>query len=281
MTFSQLSLVRADGLVEEGTVFRALWQREALERLIFPTVDLKADKSHADGNTASISDRHDALSDYFDIGANSGLNQMAIAKKKRLLLGTPKFRFGTSIQLTSMRKNEWKEEMIFLGQTLAQLVVQTSNDHPSKYVKALRNTFYSAPKTILGTRYRVRVEAFVLSFENMPKLLVCNFELQRRAGEHDTKEMKDSKVRYSIYCLNRHLVADVDSNVLASVEREQRAFMPVSKCEMSEASEDKWLATEIGSEKSYTTNVVLTDGMVETPNIDVMVVMELFDLNLA
>lgn len=450
MTFSQLSLVRADGLVEEGTVFRALWQREALERLIFPTVDLKADKSHDNGSTELIPDRHDALSEYFDVGANSGLNQTSIAKKKRQLLGTPKFRFGTSIQLTSMRKSEWKEDMIFLGENddeeadaiermlsdpngdlascqgyssddendqenepllgehwqgrdpgsmvasklsskrvLAQLVAQTSSDYPSKYVKALRNTFYSAPKTILGTRYRVRVEAFVLSFENMVKKLVCNFELQRSkgkidfrryqirrtareslealaisqndsssivstvqrkstcttfssqplpkrqpsrqptpsripypqtsppkylqdqakqektkssrrrasstppkpsiallkelegAGEKDTKQMKDRKVTYSLYCLNRHMVCDAESNISASVEREHRAFMPVSKCEMSEESDDKWMATERVPGKSYTTNVVLTDGIVETSNIDVMVVMELFDLSLA
>ncbi|KAI9287428.1 hypothetical protein BC943DRAFT_319769 [Umbelopsis sp. AD052] len=450
MTFSQLSLVRADGLVEEGTVFRALWQREALERLIFPTVDLKADKSHDDGSTELIPDRHDALSEYFDVGTNSGLNQTSIAKKKRMLLGTPKFRFGTSIQLTSMRNSEWKEDMVFLGQNdeeeadaiermlsdpngdlascqgyssddendqenepllgehwqgrdpgsmaasklsskrvLAQLVSETSNDYPSKYVKALRNTFYSAPKTILGTRYRVRVEAFVLSFENLPKKLVCNFELQRSKGKIDfrryqirrtareslealaisqndssstlstvrsrssfatfspqpmskrqaarqptpsripypqssptkyhqdqakqekikssrrrasstppkpsiallkelegaggkcTSQMKDRKVTYSLYCLNRHMVAGAEGIVSAPVEREHRAFMPVSKCEMSEESDDQWMATERVPGKSYTTNVILTDGIVETSNIDVMVVMELFDLSLA
>ncbi|GAB5587800.1 hypothetical protein Unana1_02700 [Umbelopsis nana] len=445
MTFSQLSTVRADGLVEEGTVFRALWQREALERLIFPTVDLKADKSHDNSTSELSTDRHDALSEYFDVGMKTGVNQTTIAKRRRSLLGTPKFRFGTSIQLTSLRKDEWKEEMIFTGQSdddeadafermltdpngelasyggfssddetdqenapllgehwqgrghssliasklsskraLAQLATHNSKECTSKYVNVLRNTFYSTPRTILGTRYRVRVEAFILSFEASPKKLVCNFELQRSrgkidfrryqirrtareslealaisqkepdtpavrnkptfsnsslsrrlptrqptpsripylqtpppknfqdhikhekakpsrrrasstppkpsiallkelegAGDKNTTAIKEGKLRYSIYCLNRHNVVDMDSQVLPSVEREDRAFMPVSKCEeMVEESDEKWLTTEKIPGKSYTTNVVLTDGLVETTNVDVMVVMELFDLNM-
>jgi hypothetical protein len=448
MTFSQLSTVRADSLVEEGTVFRALWQREALERLVFPTVDLKADKSHDTSNNEVLTDRHDALSEYFDVSSTSGVNQTSIAKKRRSLLGTPKFRFGTSIQLTSMRKSEWKEEMIFTGHSdddeadafesmlsdpngelasygdfesedeidqenaallgehwqgrdhsslvasklsskraLAQLAMQNSKESTGRYINVLRNTFYSTPRTILGTRYRVRVEAFVLSFENSLKKLVCNFELQRSkgkidfrryqirrtareslealaisqhepnsnsavvrskttysshslskrlpnrqptpsripslqtpptkmsqdyvkhektksnrrrasstppkpsiallkelegAGEKNTKQVKEGKLRYSIYCLNRHCVADVDSHALPSVEMEDRAFMPVSRCEeMSEETDEKWLTTEKVPGNSYTTNVILTDGIVATTNIDVMVVMELFDLNLS
>jgi uracil phosphoribosyltransferase len=63
---------------------------------------------------------------------------------------------------------------------------------------------------------------------------------------------------------------------------EDRAFMPVSRCEeMSEETDEKWLTTEKVPGNSYTTNVILTDGIVATTNIDVMVVMELFDLNLS
>jgi hypothetical protein len=449
MTFSQLTTVRTDGLVEEGTVFRALWQREALERLMFPTVDLKADKSHETVSSEISADRHDALSEYFDVGVKSGLNQTTIAQRRRLLLGTPRFRFGASIQLDTKRKDEWKEEMIFTGQSdedeadafehmlanpngdlascegfssddeteqenailgehwqgrdhtslvagkisskkaLAQLASQKSKNSAGSYTSILRNTFYSTPKVILGTRYRVKVEAFVLSLADSSKKLVCNFELQRSKGKIDfrryqirrtareslealavsqneanaestvhsrpiyspspympparrlpprqatpsripssqplpgkhtvemiknekskssrrrasstppkpsiallkelegaggqkTKQMKQSKVRYSVYCLNRHCIVDPDSDVLSSVEREDRAFMPVSTCEeMSDETDEHWLASEKVLDKSYTSNVMLTDGITDTSKIDVMVTLELFDLKSA
>lgn len=448
MTFSQLTTVRTDGLVEEGTVFRALWQREALERLMFPTVDLKADKSHETMGSETPADQHDALSEYFDVGVKSGLNQTTIAQRRRLLLGTPRFRFGASIQLDTKRKDEWKEEMIFTGQddeeeadafehmlsnpneelascegfssedetdqenailgehwqgrnhtslvagkisskkALAQLASQKSKDSAGSYIRILRNTFYSTPKVILGTRYRVKVEAFVLSLADSSKKLVCNFELQRSKGKVDfrryqirrtareslealavsqnesnseatvrtkpmyspspympsarrlparqatpsripssqplpakhtveliknektksarrrasstppkpsiallkelegaggqkTKQMNQSKVRYSVYCLNRHCVVDADSESLSSsVEREDRAFTPVSTCEeMGDETDEQWsAATEQVLDNSYTSNVLLTDGVVDTSKIDVMVTLELFDL---
>ncbi|RCI02247.1 hypothetical protein CU098_001145, partial [Rhizopus stolonifer] len=89
MTFDQLTCVRQDGIVDEGIVFRALWQREALERVLFPLT------CHQQSQTIEEDDQDDparseALDEYFDVKGSES------EKRRILLLGTPKFRFRTS-----------------------------------------------------------------------------------------------------------------------------------------------------------------------------------------
>ncbi|ORX53244.1 hypothetical protein DM01DRAFT_1336423 [Hesseltinella vesiculosa] len=122
MTFDQLTIVRQDGIVDETIVFRALWQRESLDRLLYPTVHRPSQRpvmkpistSPASTSTLTIpttvgkrtssqlsedsddnndSERHAALSEYFDVDGAS-LDQ---ERRRRLLLGTPRFRFSASV----------------------------------------------------------------------------------------------------------------------------------------------------------------------------------------
>jgi hypothetical protein len=110
MTFDQLTRVRHDGIVDEGIVFRALWQREALERILYPTTliedqqytqtrHLVQDDQSKEPNDDEGQDRSAALDEYFDVD-----NSVQQERRRRLLLGTPKFRFCTSLFIT--RPNE-------------------------------------------------------------------------------------------------------------------------------------------------------------------------------
>ncbi|OAD69035.1 hypothetical protein PHYBLDRAFT_150035 [Phycomyces blakesleeanus NRRL 1555(-)] len=107
MTFDQLTTVRHDKIVNEEIVFRALWQREALERIIFPFHFQSSQPipSEEDYNGKDpTQDRSEALNEYFDV--DDTVDQ---ERRRRILLGTPKFRFRKSIHLTPATvANGWK-----------------------------------------------------------------------------------------------------------------------------------------------------------------------------
>lgn len=94
MTFDQLTSVRHDGIVDEGIVFRALWQRQALERVLFPLTYHQQSQEQIPIHRPvyNDSDRSAALDEYFDVDDSD-----AQEKRRRLLLGTPRFRFKTSL----------------------------------------------------------------------------------------------------------------------------------------------------------------------------------------
>ncbi|PHZ09101.1 uncharacterized protein RHIMIDRAFT_246398 [Rhizopus microsporus ATCC 52813] len=191
MTFEQLTAVRQDGIVDEAIVFRALWQREALERVLFPytTAELTA-----------------ALDDYFDLHPSD-------TQRKKLLLGTPRFRFCTSIIiLPPSEQNGWVTDDVFEDEGGEEETKMWRSDDED--IKVLKKTFYSATETILGVSYRVQIEAQTASQKNC---IACRFELQRDVKKSKSNESQEektlievqsdhwkSKIHYWIHCLNRH-----------------------------------------------------------------------------
>lgn len=111
MTFEQLTTVRQDGIVDEGIVFRALWQREALERVLFPLTYHHQQTQERPQSTfyeqqEESGDRSAALDEYFDVDHSD-----AQEKRRRLLLGTPKFRFKASVLISPpSEENGWTIE---------------------------------------------------------------------------------------------------------------------------------------------------------------------------
>ncbi|KAI9364746.1 hypothetical protein BD770DRAFT_378909 [Pilaira anomala] len=106
MTFDQLTSVRQDGIVDEGIVFRALWQREALERVLFPLTYHQQTQEQVQVPQKSIiqdGDRSAALNEYFDVDDSD-----AQESRRRLLLGTPRFRFCSSVFISPpSEENGW------------------------------------------------------------------------------------------------------------------------------------------------------------------------------
>lgn len=202
MTFDQLSTVRADGIVDESNVFKALWQREALERLLFPRTHPHHHSSQEQQQNSSQHDRSVALDEYFDVDGSGDEQE----KRKRLLLGTPRFRFKASVTMSSPSiENGWTCEELQVGQfdsagledlgdtfdddsdgsdgsvwsvaaadnNVDQLQVggsgsnETSNNNSKTVTKGrpyklYKKMFYSQAETILGISYRVQIEAQVM-----------------------------------------------------------------------------------------------------------------------
>ncbi|CAO3644125.1 unnamed protein product [Cunninghamella blakesleeana] len=230
MTFDQLSIVRQDGIVDESIVFRALWQREALERLLFPfnfqqsqyqkaspsslasqLIDTPptsssllsfnaSNKAIAKKSSATIIPRygkmdtvigHDytpensqhigkerqaALDEYFDVDdANHH------ERRRRILLGVPKYRFCTSVQLKSPLHDDdgWQCMNITNDKKQHQTINKNDNENKkdqsstststtttttttTQYQKIYNKNIYSESEYILGHWYRVRVEVQVL-----------------------------------------------------------------------------------------------------------------------
>ncbi|KAG2231456.1 hypothetical protein INT48_007529 [Thamnidium elegans] len=105
MTFDQLTNVRQDGIVDEGIVFRALWQREALERVLFPLTYHQQTQEQIPIHRPILNDgdRSAALNEYFDVDDSD-----AQENRRRLLLGTPRFRFRTSLFISPpTEENGW------------------------------------------------------------------------------------------------------------------------------------------------------------------------------
>ncbi|KAI9472160.1 MAG: hypothetical protein EXX96DRAFT_583086 [Benjaminiella poitrasii] len=137
MTFEQLTSVRQDGIVDEGIVFRALWQREALERVLFPTTYHAQTQEQQENNhqrrqlTPSENDeRTAALNEYFDVD-----NSDAQEKRRRLLLGTPRFRFRSSVFISPPSiENGWEcehKEMLTETATTKEVDIRVFDDDES------------------------------------------------------------------------------------------------------------------------------------------------------
>jgi hypothetical protein len=112
MTFDQLTTVRQDGIVPEELVFRALWQREALERVLFPLTYQVHEQTQENQHKNKSDDRSAALDEYFDVDSSD-----AQEKRRRLLLGTPRFRFKSSVTISPPSvENGWECDEIRAGQ---------------------------------------------------------------------------------------------------------------------------------------------------------------------
>jgi hypothetical protein len=201
MTFEQLTVVRQDGIVDEGIVFRALWQREALERALFPlTYHHQQTQERAsrqeEENSEEYGDRSAALDEYFDVD-----NSEAQEKRRRLLLGTPKFRFKASVSISPpSEENGWTTEQRelldqenlyafddgesdgsiwsspcsdneqeptssqILSSGIEELGIGNTSKNKNKVApyKIYKKVFYSEAETILGVSYRVQIEAQVM-----------------------------------------------------------------------------------------------------------------------
>ncbi|KAI8643753.1 hypothetical protein BD408DRAFT_401681 [Parasitella parasitica] len=118
MTFDQLTSVRQDGIVDEGIVFRALWQREALERVLFPLTYTQQTQENRHPIPQTLEgDRSAALDEYFDVDQSE-----AQQKRRRLLLGTPRFRFKSSVFISPpSEENGWtceQKEVVLSSQDM-------------------------------------------------------------------------------------------------------------------------------------------------------------------
>ncbi|KAL0086647.1 hypothetical protein F4703DRAFT_1735382 [Phycomyces blakesleeanus] len=304
MTFDQLTTVRHDKIVNEEIVFRALWQREALERIIFPFHFQSSQPipSEEDYNGKDpTQDRSEALNEYFDV--DDTVDQ---ERRRRILLGTPKFRFRKSIHLTPATvANGWKlieksnanstndkaptettyndaneseDELENLLNSLedeedsfyeSDQIVRSNQYLPASYSK----TFYSRPEKILGSSYSVAVEAQV-----MPRhLLYMNNTNNKKEGSNDEENPSDKNVlvcrfelsqraniRYSIYCLNTH--ENLTEN--QRVDQEDRVLVPVT--------ESAELLQHNDSESGYVGQTIIHADMSEGVTIDLTVALEVF-----
>ncbi|ORY93819.1 hypothetical protein BCR43DRAFT_443898 [Syncephalastrum racemosum] len=252
MTFDQLSRVRHDGIVDETVVFRALWQRKAIERILYP-------------ENKFFDSQSDALDHYFDVDSSESQE-----RRRQLLLGIPRYRFSTSIELPVPRvENGWTcietKQETEEDETRALQVVEpdASDDNPKHHV--WRTVVYSSPKSILNVKYRVRVDAEVVP-DKLVKLadeddddiegtddahaLLCKFYLER----------EPMHVQYTMYCLSRHepLINDM------GIDPEDRAMVPVTKVMGDKSSQDYVRQVYLGD----------VDHFLEAMQVEVVVVME-------
>lgn len=273
MAFGQLTNVRADGIVDEGIVFRALWQRMALQRIIFPDQQVPSQQ---------LRDA-EALDEYFDVDSD---------RRHQILLGVPKYRFCVSVQLPSPNAtNGWiYEEPEPSSQIVETVMSSDESNHDEGYEdeeldRLLENdeqgvldattepvtpsvsssscspptnviwkkTCYSDTREILGSTYRVRVDAQNIAGRLLhmddddehdhDDILLCRFGLdtfdksesssQSQPSSSSSSQEKtasktfsrEPKIKYSIYCLNRH------QHIMEShqVSEEDRVMIPVSE----------------------------------------------------
>lgn len=198
MTFDQLSRVRHDGIVDETVVFRALWQRKAIERILYP-------------ENTFFDSQSDALDHYFDVDASESQE-----RRRQLLLGIPRYRFSTCIELPVPRvENGWtcietKQESDEHETQALQVSEPETHDenvkeshttdvaqesHPdstspqerSKH-HVWRTVVYSSPKSILNVKYRVRVDA-----EVVPDKLV-------KLADEDEDDMENTGDAHALLC---------------------------------------------------------------------------------
>ncbi|KAI8140095.1 hypothetical protein BJV82DRAFT_562867 [Fennellomyces sp. T-0311] len=248
MTFDQLSKVRQDGIVDDDIVFRALWQREAFERLLIPSMrDDQTDE-----------ERRAALDDYFDVGdAND--------HRRQLLLGTPRYRFCTAVPMTKLGvENGWTLELEKLEQAMAEDSEEEEevvDKQARKSSDIWQQTFYSQTEAIWGTTYRVRVEAQVIpdnlvrleddseAEDGEPKKRRCS------APSQFTSDVapKQPRIRYTIHCLNQR-EAVVDQR---RVDPEDRMLVAVTD------------HTDGGSEASNYVGQIRIDGY--NPDMDMTI----------
>ncbi|KAI8982572.1 hypothetical protein BDB01DRAFT_723553 [Pilobolus umbonatus] len=264
MTFDQLTTVRQDGIVQEEIVFRALWQREALERVLFP---LKGEKRSA------------ALDEYFDVDSSD-----VHEKRRRILLGRPRFRFRSSVYLSPPSvENGWEDEStpeetsVDMSSVFDDgndsddsLWVASDGDNKKKHM-IYRKTFYSGTETILGISYRLQIEA-----QAMPRYLL---QIQDEEKNEQRVEQVDppppqkesglreiTKIHYLIYCLNRH------EGILENdqVDPEDRVLVPVTNQREKEHGEPGEM------EPGYVGQVLIESDLTKGVTIDTTTALEIF-----
>ncbi|KAI8069162.1 hypothetical protein BC940DRAFT_237110 [Gongronella butleri] len=273
MSFDQLTMVRQDGIVDETVVFRALWQRESLDRLLYPAFDRQTQRSTSSSSSSptmpasaipiynkklappqpeDTTDRHNALNEYFDVDGATTEKE----KRRRILLGTPRTRFCASVVLDcpfSSHTDSWQPVTLEPSHThTSNAAIDASNDDSdtSSHTQtreittpAWRKFVYSDSEHVLGHWYRVRVEATALH---------CRFDLQRdgpssvaQRGDHEATSSSTSpsimgasnpapKIRYTIYCLKRHQATMPPEHI----DPEDRVFVPVSQVTEMEQDDD-------------------------------------------
>ncbi|KAI9022347.1 hypothetical protein CLU79DRAFT_702407 [Phycomyces nitens] len=272
MTFDQLTTVRHDKIVNEEIVFRALWQREALERIIFP-FHFQSSQPIPSGEN-----RNKALNEYFDV--DDTVDQ---ERRRRILLGTPRFRFRESIHITPPTLDNGSRHLQH-RQTYFRYHISTYTVIPKRRRiftgqtsswPSYSKTFYSRPEKILGSSYCVAVEA--QEDANEKNVLVCRFELRHvnhKLSRQDLSEIEPERldnirsqranIRYSIYCLNAHENLAEDQKV----DQEDRVLVPVTEsAELLEENNDK---------SGCISQTIIDADISQGVTIDVTVALEVF-----
>ncbi|KAI9022346.1 hypothetical protein CLU79DRAFT_702460 [Phycomyces nitens] len=256
MTFDQLTTVRHDKIVNEEIVFRALWQREALERIIFPF------HFHQD--------RNKALNEYFDV--DDTVDQ---ERRRRILLGTPRFRFRESIHITPPTlDNGWildeKSKDSKINSKAPTDAIQTCSNESEKELDDLLDTLEEAEDSFYDSEHDEEDA-------NEKNVLVCRFELRHvnhKLSRQDLSEIEPERldnirsqranIRYSIYCLNAHENLAEDQKV----DQEDRVLVPVTEsAELLEENNDK---------SGCISQTIIDADISQGVTIDVTVALEVF-----
>lgn len=314
MTFEQLSMVRQDGVIDEGLVFKALWQREALDRQLYPfkysktssPLTLPHDKAIATAGTTTVN--------------STNLEETL----QPVLLSSPLYRFSASVRLSlpsdDDHRNGWEKiDLIDRSALSTPSSMDNSNDTlapPPSLSSSFDNTLstltsypkgsnlattsthrqsrmiynkvaYTEAEHILGHWHRVRVEAQILPRPLLqiqdeddtykttpsntdPSVLVCRFELQRDCQQGDAKTthsqlpsdtQQQSKIRYAIYCLNRH------EGLIKNDRVDPEDWMLVPVTEVSESAERQ--------STGYVGQILLETGSNKAIDVDMMVALEI------
>jgi hypothetical protein len=176
MTFRQLSMVREDGIVDEDSIFRALWEKETLERIIDPT-------------------SHNQVLSQPPSTDNNNSNNISKAQI------SPVFRFSTTVLVESpgSNANEWK-----------------CDEHgDNKTTKIYRCALYSNPEKLPFGSYRIQVEAEVTmphsdeeskNEKDSQLQLNCKFSLKPvHVGNQATPSLSmTTRANCWVYCFNKH-----------------------------------------------------------------------------
>ncbi|CAO3597221.1 unnamed protein product [Absidia cylindrospora] len=136
MTFEQLSIVRQDGIVDEHIVFKALWQREALERLLFPFSYQQSQQAAYFNTSSSISAASSQVATprFGKTDTDHGMTTAATSddqeRDRQVLLGAPQFRYAASICLKLPKKGDhagWDVDKTGTTSTSSEQSPQSSN----------------------------------------------------------------------------------------------------------------------------------------------------------
>lgn len=228
MTFDQLTTVRQDRIVDESIVFRALWQREALERLLYPLF-----RSRADRRQQSEEERNAALDEYFDVDQSKEQE-----RRRRILLGTPKFRFRASVKISPpSTENGWtfedktrrpslekenlqrrdSEELNYLSiaeeNTPSSQNAQQENTQSNPTKVIWKKLFRSRCETVYGTPYRIQVEAQIIPRH----LLVLDEDDQDEQEESDSEQDIETKEEDNVLLCRFELQRDTSKPVRARI----------------------------------------------------------------
>lgn len=191
MTFEQLLKVRQDLLVDESVVLKALWQREELERLLYPSTAIgslcssESRPSSSPTSSYTLDERFAAPDERCDADSSKELEQQL----KTILPEFPKFRFRFSVPMTCpdndstwsidhgegmsalSQHKESHELPAGLGSSIDNPIVIYDSQSDSNIFESARRlpqrnirkrTFYSRTVTAMSTKYRVKVDAQII-----------------------------------------------------------------------------------------------------------------------